>query len=242
MARGNYSQFESSMPVKAIVFDLDGTILNTLPDIVAAANKTLAQLGYPERTEEEVLAGMANGSKHLVEKLMPSGCTPAEGRRAFELWRDIYVAGDYANTWPFPGVVETLRELRARGVKTAVLSNKFDAATKALVDRFFDGLFDAVRGEIPPAPRKPDPTVLLEMLAELGVRPVEAAYVGDTVVDVQVARNAGMLAVGVSWGYDKADPLPREELDVYLRDPAELLHVGAMTPSRVSSRGVSEVV
>ena len=211
------------MPVKAVVFDMDGTILHTLPDLVAAANETFARLGYPARTEAEALACMGSGGRHLVQKLMPPGCTNAESERAFELWRDIYIASDYAGTKPFPGVVEMLRELRVRGVATAVLSNKFDAGVRALTERFFDGLFDAVRGEVPPAPRKPDPAVLLGMLAELGVRPAEAAYVGDTTVDVQVARNAGVLVVGVSWGYDKTEPLPRDELDAYLHDPAELL-------------------
>ncbi|HAM16468.1 MAG TPA: HAD family hydrolase [Eggerthellaceae bacterium] len=211
------------MPVKAVVFDMDGTILHTLPDLVAAANETFARLGYPARTEAEALACMGSGGRHLVQKLMPAGCTRAEGERAFQMWRDIYIACDYAGTKPFPGIVEALHELRARGVATAVLSNKFDAGVQALAERFFDGLFDLVRGEVPPAPRKPDPTVLLDMLAELGVRPSEAAYVGDTVVDAQVARNAGVLAVGVSWGYDKTEPLPRDELDAYLCDPAELL-------------------
>ena len=211
------------MPVKAIVFDMDGTILHTLPDLVAAANETFARLGYPVRTEAEALARMGSGGRHLVEKLMPPDCARAEGERAFRLWRDIYITSDYAGTRPFPGIVEALRELRTRNVATAVLSNKFDAGVQSLAARFFDGLFDAVRGEIPPAPRKPDPTVLLGMLAELGVRPAEAAYVGDTMVDVQVAHNAGVLAVGVSWGYDKTEPLPREELDAYLHDPAELL-------------------
>ncbi|MBQ9003507.1 MAG: HAD family hydrolase [Eggerthellaceae bacterium] len=211
------------MPVKAIVFDMDGTILHTLPDLVAAANETFAQLGYPARTEAEALERMGSGGRHLVEKLMPPGCTRAEGERAFQLWREIYIASDYVGTQPFPGIVEALRDLRARGVATAILSNKFDAGVQALVERFFDGLFDLVRGEIPPAPRKPDPTVLLSMLAELDVRPAEAAYVGDTVVDAQVARNAGVLAVGVSWGYDKTEPLPRDELDAYLRDPAEFV-------------------
>ena len=211
------------MPVKAVVFDMDGTILHTLPDLVAAANETFARLGYPARTEAEALERMGSGGRHLVEKLMPPGCTRAEGERAFRLWREIYIVSDYAGTRPFPGVVEALRDLRERGVATAVLSNKFDAGVQALAERFFDGLFDLVRGEVPPAPRKPDPAVLLGMLAELGVRPAEAAYVGDTVVDAQVARNAGVLAVGVSWGYDKTEPLPRDELDAYLRDPSELL-------------------
>ena len=214
------------MSVKAVVFDMDGTILHTLPDLVAAANKAFTRLGYPTRTEAEALVCMGSGGRHLVEKLMPPGCTPTEGERAFKLWRDIYIASEYAYTRPFPGVVEALRELRARGMITAVLSNKFDAGVQALTERFFDGLFDAVRGEVPPAPRKPDPTVLLGMLADLGVRPSDAAYVGDTVVDAQVARNAGVMAVGVSWGYDKTEPLPCNELDAYLHDPSELLTLG----------------
>ena len=211
------------MPVKAVVFDMDGTILHTLPDLLAAANETFARLGYPPRTEAEALACMGSGGRHLVEKLMPPGCTRTEGEHAFQLWHDIYIASDYAGTRPFLGVVEVLHELRARGVTTAVLSNKFDAGVQVLTKRFFDGLFDVVRGEVPPAPRKPDPTVLLEMLDGLGVCPAEAAYVGDTMVDVQVARNAGVLAVGVSWGYDKTEPLPRDELDAYLGNPSELL-------------------
>ena len=211
------------VPIKAIVFDMDGTILHTLPDLVVAANEAFTQLGYPTRTEAEALACMGRGGKHLVQKLMPPDCADTELERAFELWRSIYIASDYANTRPFPGIPETLRELRSRGVKTAVLSNKFDAGVRILAHRFFDGLFDQVRGEIPPAPRKPDPTVLLEMLDELDVRTDEAAYVGDTIVDVEVARNAGVMAVGVSWGYDNVDPLAPSSLDAYVSDPAELL-------------------
>ena len=211
------------MPIRAMIFDMDGTILHTLPDLVVAANEAFDQLGYPPRTEAEALTCMGRGGKHLVEKLMPSGCTDAERTRAFELWRSIYIASDYAHTYPFPGIEGVLNELRSRGVKTAVLSNKFDAGVRVLSERFFEGLFDLVRGEIPPAPRKPDPTVLLEMLDELGVRADEAAYVGDTIVDFEVARNAGVMAVGVSWGYDKVDPLPQDELDAYVYEPAELL-------------------
>ena len=89
-----------------------------------------------------------------------------------------------------------------------MLSNKFDEGARRLAERFFPGLFDAVRGDAPPAPRKPDPTTLLRMLDELGVQPSETAYVGDAIVDVHVARNAGVRAIGVSWGYDAANPLP----------------------------------
>ena len=212
-------------PMEALVFDMDGTVLHTLPDLVAAANEAFDALGYPERTEAEALTCMGCGGKHLVQKLMPEGCSQEEQERVFELWRDIYIASDYSLTKPFPGIVDALRALRERGVKTAILSNKFDAGVRDLSSRFFDGLFDMVRGEIEPAPRKPDPTVLLHMLDELNVHPSKAAYVGDTIVDYEVARNAGVAAVGVSWGYDKAQPLPYSDLDYYIHDPAELLEL-----------------
>lgn len=211
------------MGIRAFVFDMDGTILHTLPDLVVAANEALGQMGFPTRTYDEILALMGEGGAHMIERAVPAG-TPDELRwQTFDLWRDIYIASDYANTAPFPGIVETLQQLRERDAKTAVLSNKFDAGTRLLAERCLPGLFDIVLGDAPPAPRKPDPTTLLAMLDELGVRPDEAAYVGDTMVDVKTARNAGVMAVGVSWGYDAANPLCADDLDAYIHEPSELL-------------------
>ena len=211
------------MGVRAFVFDMDGTILHTLPDLVIAANEALGQMGFPTRTYDEILGLMGEGGAHMVERATPPE-TPEELRwKTFDLWRDIYMASDYANTAPFPGIEDTLWQLRERGAKTAVLSNKFDAGTRLLAERCLPGLFDIVRGDAPPAPRKPDPTVLLAMLDELGVTADAAAYVGDTLVDVKTARNAGVMAVGVSWGYDAASPLPVAELDAYIHEPSELL-------------------
>ena len=213
------------MGIKAFIFDMDGTILHTLPDLVIAANEALGQMGFPTRSYDEILALMGEGGAHMIERAVPPG-TPDETRwQTFDLWRDIYIASDYANTAPFPGVAETLQKLRQRGAKTAVLSNKFDAGTRLLAERCLPGLFDIVRGDAPPAPRKPDPAVLLSMLDELGVHPDEAAYVGDTLVDVKTARSAGVMAIGVSWGYDAANPLPIAELDAYSHEPAELLNL-----------------
>lgn len=211
------------MGIRAFVFDMDGTILHTLPDLVIAANEALEKMGFPTRTYDEILALMGEGGAHMIERALPPGTPDETCWQTFELWRDIYIASDYENTEPFPGVLETLRQLREWGAKTAVLSNKFDAGTRLLADRCLPGLFDIVRGDAPPAPRKPDPTVLLRILDELDVQPEEAAYVGDTLVDVDVARNAGVMAVGVSWGYDAARPLPVGELDAYIRKPSELL-------------------
>ncbi len=211
------------MNIKAFVFDMDGTILHTLPDLVIAVNEALEQMGFPTRTYDEILTLMGEGGAHMVERALPSN-TPATIRhQAFELWRDIYIASNYDNTQPFPGIAETIRKLRERGAKTAVLSNKFDEGTQLLAKRCLPGLFDIVRGDIPPMPRKPDPTSLLQILDELGAPAGKAAYVGDTLVDVTVARNAGVMAIGVSWGYDAARPLPVDELDAYIHDPRDLL-------------------
>ena len=211
------------MAVRAFIFDMDGTILNTIPDLTMVTNVTMERLGYPQHTLDEVMSFVGNGAERLVTQACPPGTSPEDCQRALELWRNVYLECGDDLTEPFPGIVETLRELRARGMKTAVLSNKFDAAVRELSDHYFPGLFDKSLGEIPPTPRKPDPTMLLQILDEFGVKPEEAVYVGDTSVDVEVARNAGTKVVGVSWGYDVALPLPIEELDAYIHEASELL-------------------
>ena len=211
------------MSLKAMVFDMDGTILNTLPDLAKITNLALAEMGFPQRTQEEVLTYVGNGADRLIDQATPATASKEECAQTLKRWRELYLEEGDQLTEPFPGMADALRALRARGVKTAVLSNKFDAAVCRLAEEYFPGLFDAARGEIPPIPRKPDPTSLLQVCEELGADPADTAYVGDTSVDVEVARNAGMYAVGVSWGYDKALPLPLEELDAYVQDASELV-------------------
>ena len=210
-------------PVKALIFDMDGTTLHTLPDLAIAANEALGQMGFPARTYEDILSFMGEGSWRLIERCLPPSSTQDQCGQVFDLWRRIYIASSYENTLPFPGMVDTLRELRSRGMKTAILSNKFDEGARLLAEVHFPGLFDIVRGDKAPTPRKPDPTGLLRIVEELGVEPHEAAYVGDTLVDLEVAENAGMMFIGVSWGYDKAAPLPQDRVDVCIHDPHELL-------------------
>lgn len=210
-------------PIRALIFDMDGTLLHTMPDLAVAANEALAHMGFPTRTQDEMLAYMGYGGQWLIEQIVPEGATDEERRQTFELWRELYIRSDYALTKPFDGMVDTLRQLRRSGVKLGVLSNKFDAGVRALAQQHFPGLFDAVQGDAPPLPRKPNPTTLLQMLEALDAAPEEAAYVGDAQVDVQVARNAGVRMVGVSWGYDQAAPLPVDELDAYIHEPGELL-------------------
>lgn len=211
------------MAMKAFVFDMDGTILHTLPDLTVVTNRTMEKLGYPLHTQEEVLTYVGNGAARLVAQACPASLTDEERAQALALWQQTYL--DYGNdlTEPFPGIEETLRELRARGIKTAVLSNKFDAAVQELAEQYLPGLFDIARGEIPPIPRKPHPDALLKLIEDLGATPEETVYVGDTSVDAETAFNAGTKIVGVSWGYDKALPMPIEKLDGYIHETSELL-------------------
>ena len=211
------------MAIRAFVFDMDGTILHSLPDLAIATNEALERQGYPTHTYDEIMSYMGNVAQKLIERALPPGTPANVCQRTFELWRAIYLQSDYANTAPFPGIIDTLRELRRRDMKTGILSNKFDAGVRSLAEQYFPGLFDAVRGEIPPAPRKPDPTTLLQMLDALGVQPEETIYVGDLNIDRKTARNAGCTFAAVSWGYAKASPLPVEALDHYIHDPGELL-------------------
>lgn len=211
------------MGIKVVVFDMDGTILHTLPDLTVVTNRTMERLGYPLHTEAEVLTYVGNGAARLVGQACPPDISDEDRARALALWQQIYLDYDNALTAPFPGIEETLRELRARGVKTAVLSNKFDAAVQELAEQYLPGLFDVARGEIPPTPRKPHPDALLQIVEQLGATPEETIYVGDTSVDAETARNAGTKVVGVSWGYDKVLPLPIDELDGYIHEARELL-------------------
>lgn len=209
--------------MKAFVFDMDGTLLHTFPDLAHAANKALEGMGFPARTYGELLAFMGFGGRWLINQAVPASASDDERKRAFELWRTYYIEGGYANTKPFDGVVEVVCELRARGVKTAIVSNKLHEGVCALAAKHFPGLFDVVRGDLAGIPRKPDATALLQVLEELGVHPEDAVYVGDTNVDARTARNAGVTMAGVAWGYAKADPLAVSELDVFVQRPAELL-------------------
>ena len=202
---------------------MDGTILHTLPDLAIAANEALGHMGFPARTYDEIMSFMGDGGRKLIERAVPDCATAEQCEQTFQLWRSIYIGSDYAHTAPFPGIVEVVKRLRKRGIKTAVLSNKFDAGVKVLANRHFPGLFDDVRGDIEGTPRKPDPSSLLEMLDGFGVQPDDAAYVGDTNVDIWTAQNAGVMAVGVAWGYAKAVPLVRESLDVFVESAADLL-------------------
>ena len=189
------------MAYDAYIFDLDGTLLNTLPDLARLTNMVLEERNWPQRTVEEVLSFVGHGGRYLLSRAIPAGTPDELLDEVFARWRELYPAYGHAMTKPYEGIPEVLDALKERGAKLAVLSNKFDAAVGQVIAEHFPGVFDIARGECEEIPRKPDPAGLRMVMRQLGVAPERVAYVGDSVTDVRTALNAGLDCVGVLWGF-----------------------------------------
>ena len=203
------------------LFDMDGTLLDTLADLTAAVNHTLEQYGYPRRTIEQVRKGLGNGAVKLMAAMLPQGEeTPgfADIMRDYRAW---YQAHACVETCPYPGVPEMLKRLRQRGCKVAIVSNKPHGAACELAERFFPGV--PTFGERPETPRKPAPDMVFHALAALGAGKEGAVYVGDSEVDVQTARNAGLPVIGVAWGFRGREALAAAGAETIVDTAAELL-------------------
>jgi phosphoglycolate phosphatase len=189
------------MPLRAALFDLDGTLVDSLADIASAMNHALMQHGLPAHPESDYRHFVGEGVSVLVRRAVPAGREELH-EAVTAAYRARYAECMLDNTRPFPGMEELLRVLAGEGVRLAVLSNKPDPATRRLVAALLPQVpWGAVYGERPIVPRKPDPTAALGVAAELGVAPAECAFVGDTAVDMDTARHAGMYGVGVTWGF-----------------------------------------
>lgn len=187
--------------IRCIIFDLDGTLVHSLPGIAASLNRTLAAAGLPPHPEASVRRFVGNGIRKLVGRAAP-GAAGGELDALVENMR-----ADYASTWkdgtrPYPAAAKTLEVLADRGIPTAVLSNKPDEYCREITDHIFPGIrFPIVRGQLGTVPPKPDPAGALSICSRLGVSPEDTALVGDSTIDLETARNAGMTAVAVTWGY-----------------------------------------
>lgn len=187
------------MIYRTYLFDMDGTLLDTLDDLTSAVNHTLRQYGYPTSSREQVRMALGNGAAHLMAAQLPHGeKTPGfpELLRDYQAW---YQAHTCVETRPYPGVPTLLEALLARGCKVAIVSNKPHGAACALAERFFPGI--PTFGDRPETPRKPAPDMVLHALAALGAEKRGAVYVGDSEVDVETARNAGLPGIGAAWGF-----------------------------------------
>ncbi len=192
---------------KAVIFDLDGTLLNTIDDLAAAANHALAQLGLPVHTTAEIMSYVGNGIPKLVERMVPQPPRREDTVPAMELFAAYYAAHKQDATAPYPGICNMLDALAARGVKLAVLSNKQHTMTLPIIRHYFGERFTVVQGAAEDIPVKPDPTGVNRILQTLGCSRDEVLYVGDSDTDMLTACNAGLTACGVLWGFRSREVL-----------------------------------
>ena len=213
------------MRIRAVLFDLDGTLLDTLDDLTDSVNAALAGFGFAPRTRDEVRRFVGNGVRRLIGRAVPEG-TPEEAvLRCLERFRAHY-AGNLANrTKPYPGVEGALADLKASGLRTAVVSNKYDGAVKSLCAKYFGGALDAAVGETGGIARKPDPALLFAALDMLRACREEAVYIGDSDIDVNTAANAGIPCIACSWGFRSRESLLAAHPAAIADSPSEWMDI-----------------
>ncbi len=207
-----------------VIFDLDGTLLNTLDDLAAAGNHVCAAHGWPVFSTDAYRFKVGNGIPKLIERIIPAEFA-GDGRvfeQAFAEFTAYYAVHKQDATCPYPGVIDMLDTLIAAGVTLAVLSNKDHAAVVPLVQHYFGNRFACVQGRIDAFPPKPAPPITRYVLDQLDAAPHDVLYVGDSNVDVLTAHNASLCVAGVSWGFRGHDELTAAGADIIVDTPAEL--------------------
>lgn len=210
---------------KLAVFDMDGTILDTLEDLKDSANFALEKCGYPTRTYDEVRRFVGNGIRKLIERAVPEGLTAEQIDRVHEVFTEHYKVHCADKTKAYDGIKPLLEKLRANGVKTAVVSNKADYGVQELCKEYFDGLFDYAIGEREGIRRKPAPDSVNEALRVLGMSKSEAVYIGDSDVDFETAKNAELPCISVLWGFRDEEFLREKGATLFVHDPAEIYDI-----------------
>ncbi len=187
--------------IKNVVFDMDGTILNTIDDLYCSVNYALKQCGYPLRSMEEVLSFVGNGVKVLIDKAMPKGYTKEEYDKCFSIFIVYYNLHKNDNTAPYDGILELMQELQQKNIKMSVVSNKFDAGVKELAKNLFNGYLPVAIGESETVMPKPNPSGVWYALELMGAKKEESVYIGDSEVDFETAKNSGLTFIAVTWGF-----------------------------------------
>lgn len=210
------------MKYELVLFDLDGTLLNTLEDLADSMNAVLRQSGYPERSLAEIRNFVGNGIKKLVKRSAPEDTKAEEIVRMYETFLPYYKEHCADKTKPYEGIQELLAKLRDNGIKLAVVSNKADAAVKELCEQYFPDFFKEAVGERAGIARKPAPDTIYEVLRNLNIEKEKAVYIGDSEVDVQTANNAGLDCIAVSWGFRDEPVLKAAGAETIVSAPEEV--------------------
>ena len=210
------------MRYEAVIFDLDGTLLNTLDDLAASTNRALAHFDLPQRSLDEVRQFVGNGVEKLIRRAVPTGTDETLTLDCLDWFKQDYMVHMRDQTAPYPGILKLLKQLQDNGCKVGVVSNKFDGAVKELCREHFGGLLPVAIGERPGTQKKPARDLVDLCVAELGVHPDHCVYVGDSDVDIQTAANAGLPCLSVSWGFRSRDFLMAHGASVIIDTPEDL--------------------
>lgn len=209
---------------KAVIFDLDGTLLNTLDDLADSTNYALSRFGYPTRTIEEVRQFVGNGVAKLIERAIPEGKNNPNFEKCLAIFKENYAQNMYNKTAPYNGIIEMLSNLKLKGIKIAVVSNKFDLAVKELCKKYFEEFIDFAAGEneAQGIRKKPAPDTVISVLNEFNFAPEDAVYVGDSDVDIMTAKNSKMLCISVTWGFRDEKFLLENGATILINAPSEI--------------------
>ncbi len=208
--------------IKAVLFDLDGTTLYTLKDLHSALNHALEKNGYAPRTLEQTRLGVGNGLRKLVKRSLPEDSAPEREQKVLSDLNGYYAVHLADETVPYEGIPELLEGLKRDGILVGTVTNKPDVHAGVLMRTCFPGIMDVCVGEREGLPRKPDPALMEAAFRELGVTAEECVYVGDSDVDVEMARNCGCRGVAVTWGYRTREDLLDAGAELLADTPAEL--------------------
>lgn len=210
--------------IDTIIFDLDGTLLNSLEDLRVSVNYALFGFKYPKQTLDMVRRNVGNGIEKLMERSLPDGKDNVNYEVCLEIFKEHYKTHMSINTKPYPHIIETLAALKSRGYKLAVVSNKFDAAVKPLCQKYFKSLIDVAIGQSKDTKKKPAPDTVYMALDELESSAETSIYVGDSEVDIQTAKNSGMDCISVSWGFKTKEFLEQNGASVIIDTPLEIFN------------------
>ncbi len=210
------------MKYKLIIFDLDGTVLDTLEDLADSVNFALKMHNFPERNLSEIRDFVGNGIRHLIDLSVPENTAVTVTDSVFNTFKVYYKDHSCDRTKPYDGIILLLKELKEKGIYTAVVSNKADFAVKGLVDKYFSGLFNYYVGEKEGIPRKPAPAAVYSAIEHFSVKACESIYIGDSEVDIETANNAGLDSIIVTWGFRDEDVLKSAGAEKIVSDVEEL--------------------
>ena len=209
--------------MKLAVFDLDGTLIDSLADIAEATNFAMRKLGFPEHPLNEFNYMVGDGVKILIERALPDDRQELF-EQALKLYNDYYNENYTVKTYVYKGITETLKQLKAMGIKLAVASNKTHCFTEVIIKNYFgNDTFDAVYGKFDARPVKPDPAILNAILSDMSIAPSEAIMIGDTSIDINTGKNAGVRSIGCLWGFRSMEELTSAGADFRAEKPEDIV-------------------